>query len=755
MVKTPFAMAVRKKFTMTSTRTLRIHVTADERYELFLDGQFIGRGSERGDQENWFFETYDLDLKAGDHVLVAKIWALGNVAPYAQFSVKPGFLLSAEGEFLETLGTGIAAWEYKMIEGLEFYREGMVWGTGADMIVHGDKYPWGFEKGEGNDWKPAIVIGNARDAKFSNEVGLTQRLRPATLPARLDLEVPHAKVRFLGKVDSFDLKSVAIHSQDHVSDEAGNWNMIGTKQTITIPPKTGRRVILDLENYYCAYPIVTTQGGKDSQVRLFWAEALFLKPGEYEPKGNRNEIEGKFFVGAGDTFFPDGGARTFTTLWWQAGRYLELVVQTADEPLTLGLELRETRYPLVMENSFEASDKRLNDVIPIALRGLQMCSHETYMDCPYYEQLMYVGDTRLEALTTYMITHDDRLPRKALDLFRASLIHSGLTQSRYPSRERQVIPPFSLLWVGMVYDFAMWRGDREFVQEMMPGVRGVIDAFLTFQNADGLIQGPNGWNFMDWVPSWYAGIPPEGDSGVSGVINWLMVYTLKRAAEVEEWIGELELAQRDNRLAEDLATRIMGQFWDEKKNLFADDPAHKFFSEHSQCLAILSGVLDETITQKIGKSLLNDPDLARTTIYFSHYLFETCQQLGRIDALFDRLSLWFELERNGFKTTFESPEPSRSDCHAWGAHPIFHYYSSILGIRPAEMGFDKIVIKPQLGPLEKVKATLVHPRGKIEVDFQQKNGNVFGTLTLPEGVSGVFVQHGKATPIKSGRQNIE
>jgi hypothetical protein len=376
-VKTPFAMAFRKKFTLPSAATVRVHVTADERYELFLDGQSIGRGSERGDPENWFFETYDLNLKAGDHVLVARVWALGDVAPYAQFSVKPGFLLSAEGKFIETLGTGVAAWDYKIIEGLEFYRNDLVWGTGADLIVHGDQFPWGVENGEGHDWKTAVVSGDARDACFSNEVAPTQRLRPATLPARLDQDVPHAKVRFVGNVDSFDLQSVAIRSQDHVSNEAKDWNLIGTRRTITIPPKTGRRVILDLENYDCAYPIVTTRGGKNSQVRLYWAEALFLEPNGLKPKGNRNEIEGKFFVGAGDTFFPDGGERTFPTLWWQAGRYLELVVQTADEPLTLGLGLRETRYPLTMESSFEASDKRLNDVIPIALRGLQMCSHET------------------------------------------------------------------------------------------------------------------------------------------------------------------------------------------------------------------------------------------------------------------------------------------------------------------------------------------------------------------------------------------
>ena len=64
-----------------------------------------------------------------------------------------------------------------------------------------------------------------------------------------------------------------------------------------------------------------------------------------------------------------------------------------------------------MEGTFAASDPQLGAILALGLRSLQMCSHETYMDCPYYEQLMYVGDTRLEALVTHVLTADARLAR--------------------------------------------------------------------------------------------------------------------------------------------------------------------------------------------------------------------------------------------------------------------------------------------------------------------------------------------------------
>ena len=128
-----------------------------------------------------------------------------------------------------------------------------------------------------------------------------------------------------------------------------------------------------------------------------WAEALHLDASGAS-KGQRDEVEGRTFIAlCRDVVLPDGGARRFfEPLWWRAGRYVALLIATADEPLTLErCGFLETRYPLEMESRFRSSDPRLDAITPLALRSLQMCAHETYMDCPYYEQMMYVGDTRL------------------------------------------------------------------------------------------------------------------------------------------------------------------------------------------------------------------------------------------------------------------------------------------------------------------------------------------------------------------------
>jgi len=753
----PFVAAYRLRFTVDRRATVRVHVAADERYELFLDGQRIGRGSEQGAPDCWFFESYDLPLDAGEHVLVARSWALGPRAALAQMSLRPGFLCTAEGDWLPLLATGLAAWEAKRVDGYTFVDPFPAHWRGANISIDGSAYPWGVEHGGGDGWQPAITLERAVARRIDWELPQRHLLQPATLPPMLDRALAAGTLRLVANVAAADTRAIAVDTAAQRSDAAAWSALLAGRGPVVVPPDTMLRAIVDLENYYCAYPELVTSGGAGSTVRILWAESLFE---ERNPiggrKGNRDEVEGKYFIGIGDTFEPDGGTRRrFSTLWWQAGRYLELFVQTGKQPLTIErFALRETRYPLELESRFQAADARLNRLLPMLVRGMQMDAHEVFADSPYYEQLMYAADARLEALLVYTMTRDDRLPRKALRLFDVSRLPSGLTQSRYPSRQLQIISSWSLWWVAMVRDYAMWRDDRAFVESLMPGVRATMESLRRWFGADGVLRAPEGWNTFDWVPGWEAGMPPEAIDGLSGVLNWHYVYTLAVLADLESRLGEGELAARARRQAAELAERLIPILWDAQRGLFADDPAHEYFSEHTQCLALLSGTLAPEPRARIADALLSDKSLARATYYFSHYLFETYRELGRSDAFFERLEQWYGLQRLGLRTPIEQPEPSRSDCHAWSAHPLYHYFATVLGIRPAALGFASVEIRPQLGHLGRASGSLVHPRGAIVASFSVEHGQLRGSVELPPGVSGTLEWNGASRALHEGRQEL-
>ena len=768
----PFVAAYRRRFELPRDAELRLHVTADERYELFLDGERIGRGSERGDSRNWFYETYALKLAAGPHALVARVWSLGIQAPTAQITLVHGFLCSAEGEFVNLVGTGASDWEAMRLGGYGFLSSGMAWGTGARLDMDGATYPWGVEAGQGEGWAPAkpLLPGVNGDLKSHYHANRAHLLKPATLPAMFEAPVPPGKIRH---VEDFAVPRECVEAANHLAGEAAGWQALLKGAPLTLPAHTTRRVIVDLDDYYCVYPQLVTSGGRGAVVSLKWAEALFEKGGKVSGggqsdaarKGDRDAVEGKRFLGVGSQFRPDGGeGRRFTTLWWETGRYLEIVVTTAEAPLILeALAFAETRYPLRQEGAIACDDPRWEGVRRLSLRVVQMCSHETYFDCPYYEQLQYVGDTRVQALVTYVLTRDARLPRKALRMFDSSrLVDRAMTNCCYPCNTTYIIPPFSVWYTLMVHDLALWRGDRAFMQALMPGVRTILEAVLARRSAEGLILAPIGWNYMDWTPEWKQttkssrnwGVPPDGEFGVNGLFQWQVVLALLRTAELEDWLGEPELAARQRRLAAELLPRVEKTFWDAARGLYAEDAAHEHYSEHSQCLAILAGALDEARVRGLAAKLRTEPGLARTTIYVSHYLFEAFQKAGVAEALFERMDMWYDLEKSGLRTTIEEPEPSRSDCHGWGAHPLYHFYATVLGIRPASMGFDTVDIRPQLGPLGHASGTLPHPKGDLRVDFTVADGRLTGSVELPPGVAGTLRFGSTAVELKAGTQQI-
>ncbi len=749
----PFVAAFRKQFTLARAATIRIHVSADQRYQLHVDGACIGEGPERGAPDLWFYESYELTLDAGAHVIVARVWHWGEHAPQAQMSVTPGFLLAAEGEWQATLSTGLSDWACKLLDGYAFGQFERIPWKGGNTHLDGRAYPWGVERGEGEGWQPAQTLRRAMARRLDWELPPQHILAPATLPPMLDETCRAGIVRFASDVATIETRNIPIRQADHDAEAAAAWqHVVRGEGEVVIPPRAIKRVLIDLQDYYLAYAALSVSGGAGAIIRVRWAEALNRNTNLWRSdKGRRDEVEGKFFLGNGDQYVCDGGSqRAFAPLWWSAGRYVEVVVQTFDEPLTIhALTFRESRYPLEMSSAFEASDARLNEIIPILARGIQCTAHETYLDGPHWEEIMYLGDAPLEALCTYVMSRDDRLPRKALRMFDVSRLSSGLTQSRYPCSLLQIIPPFLLWWVLMVRDFALWRGDAAFARSLMPGVRAVLEGYARWVGDDGLLRAPEGWNFMDWAQGWRprSGIPPDGVDGVSGALNWHYAYALTQAADLEAMLGERAMAARWRNQAGRLAAAAGAAFWDESRGLMADTPARDRFSEHTQCMAILSGLVDARQRRRIAQGLLSDPSLERCTIYFSFYLFEALRVLNKADAILDRLALWFELKANGLRTPVEQPEPTRSDCHGWGAHPLFHYFATILGIRPKSLGFGAVEVRPQLGRLTRASGRLVHPRGEIIADFRAEDGRLRGSLQLPEGVHGALIANGERREI--------
>ena len=713
---------------------LRFDVTADERFVLYLDGRAIARGPQRGTPNHWCFQSYEIKgLEPGSHRLEAVCWQLGANAPVAQLSYRGGFLLKAEGGYDAKLTTGKGDWRVApLVNTAMAPRNRDLLGVGNPCRVTGTGFP--REEPPADAWRTAATVRAGIDGERWWERQPGWMLFPADRPDQL------YAVRTPGRV---------VNAERDLT------------KPFTVPARTELDLWWDLGDYFCAYPELETSGGAGATVTWGWTESLRDAKGA---KGDRDEWNGKSFTQTlTDTFVSDGRADAFfTTPWWRCGRWCRLTVKTADAPLEFRrVALGETRYPLSVDASFAWDDPSVEPVVRISRRTMECCMHEMLFDCPYYEQQMYPGDTRIQLQILNALSSDPRMARFAMSVYDWDRRDNGMVAMNFPSRGLQESCTYTMCWLMMFRDHLMWRGDLAFLRERMPGVRHALMGLAAHENAEGLLENLPGWSFMDWVRGEQAfdtGVAPCGSvgQGVSALNNLQYLLAIQSAAAVDAALGEKAFAAIWREKADRLGRTILAKFWDDGRGALADTAKKDRFSEHAQSMAILAGILDGNRRASALKALVDGEGLARVSSYFAYYLFEALAQCGRADLVLERFRYWNDFVSWGARTAFETQHTdSRSDCHAWSACPIYFLHSAVAGVRPSEPGFGKVRVAPQPGKLKRLRSVTPTPKGKVALDLRFRDGGAYGSVVLPPGLEGEFVWKGETRPLKPGMNEFD
>ncbi|MBN2138799.1 MAG: alpha-L-rhamnosidase N-terminal domain-containing protein [Sedimentisphaerales bacterium] len=720
-----------------------IHVSADNRYRLFVNGRAVGMGPARGDLDHWRFETVDIGpfLDKGGNVLAAVVWNFGEHIPFAQVTSQTAFIVQGDSKSESVVNTDD---RWKVMQNSAYSpvpveRSRLFWAfivIGPGDRVDGSKYPWGWQESDYDDskWDKAKKLGKGVPYGVRN-FSMPWALVPRPIPAMEDR---------LQRIPKIARSSGASITED----------FLNAAKPLEIPPDTKATILLDQTYLTTAYPELLVSGGKGSEVTLEYAEALFDEKGK---KGHRDEIGGRRIRGYQDKFLPNGGEkRLFRPLWLRTYRYLQIEIKTASEPLTIhDFYGRYTGYPFKRKASFAGSDPELTDIWDVGWRTARLCSGETYYDCPYYEQLQYAGDTRIQTFISLYVSGDDRLMRNAIMQFDDSRMPEGLTASRYPHCVQQIIPPYSLFWITMIHDHWMHRDDPAFIGRFLPGIRGVLEWFEGHIDENGMLGVLPWWNYVDWVPQYESGEPSGVKEGNSAIVTLQFVYALDYAAELAEAFGDKNQARHYRSLSGSLKKAVRKHCWDEERGLFADTPKKKLFSQHTNVMAVLVDMIPAARQKAFMEKVVAEKDLVQCTFYYHFYLVRAMKKAGLGDRYIEMLRPWRDMLKMGLTTFAEKPEPTRSDCHAWSAGPNYDLLATVCGIEPAKPGFKSVRIEPHLGPLEWVEGKMPHPLGMIEVRFERKDkAGVKGWVVLPDGLEGRFVWNGKSTRLKSGKTNI-
>jgi len=702
-----------------------VHASADSRYKFYVNGRLVVCGPLKGDRWRKYYESLDVTkyLRPGKNVFAARVLHFNTVEPWRSGrgglvsqprSSTGAFLL--EGEILDEKGTVgsrlVTDTTWKCLkDGSVEHRSGILYmpNVGETEVVDGSLFPHGWEENGYDDsaWPSAAGVGRglSPDREAASDID-PWPLTPRTIPLLYE------------KKRSF---TRAVKCEPRMPNLAACLTEKGPEAVL---PANRRYVVeLDAGEYTTGYPVLTVGGGRGSQIKILYGEC-YGQPvaGTHQYKKGVRDDTTQELIGEYDLY--DCGGLTqerYEPFWFRTFRYIRLEIEVAEKPLTIyGFHYRETGYPLDVESDFRPSDKRFEVFWEISARTLKRCMHETYEDCPYMEQGQYILDARQQALFTYQVSADDRLARKALYDFHSSLMPSGLLQCRFPSIVPGIIPGFSLYWIWMLYDHYRYFGDRNLVRRYLGTMESILGWYERHTGANSLVDWRGYYPFIDWTGAWFLkkshGLPPAFRHGPLSFHSLFYLYTLREPVRhLLNQMGRLDGVRETQEKAAAISTAVLEHCWSRKDLYFQDGPGINEYSQHSQVMAVLSGVIEGEPAGDLLRRSLKDKMVVPMSHALSFFVFRAFEKMKIYSEAFPLWKKWDRFVALHVTTWPEDEFIERSDCHGWAAVPLYESVAMMLGVQPAEPGYAAIRIDPHPGALTRVAGRVATCRGPIDI----------------------------------------
>lgn len=526
-----------------------------------------------------------------------------------------------------------------------------------------------------------------------------------------------------------------------------DWDqLIRHDQPVTIEPNRKVTAIFAAETYTTGFLCLQMRRGAGAKIRIRCAECFEQPSQSATPnpfariKTDRTDVSG-VLMGKDDYYIcgretPSDAVVIYEPFWFRTFRYVELEIETQpSSPLELlQVTFRETHYPLEKTTQITKfpSDEE-SKLWDISINTLRNCMHETYEDCPFYEQNQFGMDSRLQILFTYQLSNDDRLARKCMQEFHSSRRSDGLVETHFPSPLPGVnIPYFSLYWIFMVYDHMMYFGDETLVRRYLGTIDGILDHFHQRIDDHNNLVGRMAWDawpFVDWTQQWSdpgpdhdfrnLAVPPAyARTGFMAYSSLIYSLTLQRAAQLCEFVGRRDTAVEYRQRATQLNAAVLKHCFRGDFMVEGPDSPLEERSQHTQVFAVLCGALEGETARTVLRRALTDSSFVRCSYAMSFYVFEAVRTAGLYDEM--RSSLlepWRDMVRQNLTTWAESAAMPRSDCHAWSSVPIHDFIANVTGLTPAAPGFKRIRLEPRRELWKEMSGSFAVGRGSIAISW--------------------------------------
>lgn len=442
----------------------------------------------------------------------------------------------------------------------------------------------------------------------------------------------------------------------------------------------------------------------------------------------------------------------------RAMRYVRIV---CDGGVSVGdVIMQQEMKPLRQRGTFTSSDTLLNHIWDVAAYTLHLTDREVMIEGIKRDRWMWSGDAIQSYLMNYYSLMDAAVVRRTIRALRG----------KDPVRQHiNTILDYTLYWFNSIYDYYLYTGDSEFLSRVYPSMLSLMAWVECRLDDRGMVEGkPGDWVFVDWSPK------PMSKKGELAFEQMVYLRSLQAMSLCAGVVGDKANKEKYTGLADKLRSQLTPVFWDQSRHLFVhtvvDGRQSSEVTRYANMFAVLYDFADAQQQSDILKNvLLSDSVMPITTPYMQFYELEALCKLGKQRLVMDKiLSYWGGMIKQGATTFWETYDPretyperlamyghpyGKSQCHAWGASPIYLLGKYYLGVRPTEPGYKAWECKPNLGGLKWMKGDVPTPKGNIHIEMDRKhvsieaNGCGAGMLVLPNGKS-VSVGEGQKVNVR-------
>lgn len=333
-------------------------------------------------------------------------------------------------------------------------------------------------------------------------------------------------------------------------------------------------------------------------------------------------------------------------------------------------------------NALDASQSIIEDIDRVSIKTLQDCMQDIFEDGPKRDRRLWLGDLRLQALANYETFKNYDLVKRCLYLFAAVPDNSGMVSANLFVAPT-VIPDdtylfdYSLFFTVTLHDYYAETDDLDTVKDLWPTAYRQVELALERLNDKYLVEDDitgTWWSFIDW----HSELNKQASS------HAVLIYTLKRTAELARAINDLAVVQFVEAKVEQLKNAAREHLWDEKLGFFVSGQERQI-SWASQIWMVLAEVFDIEKSRTIMDYMrLENPEIAPVTPYMYHHLIDATISVGQENIASElMIDYWGGMINEGADTFWESYNPQdknyspygnsliNSYCHAWSCTPTF------------------------------------------------------------------------------------